>query len=136
MSYFLAHPFSAADDIFKQLNQSLTKQFSDSWMPAVDIEESDHFFAIKAELPGVKKEDVNISIDNDVLTVQGEKRSESKDRKRHREECFYGSFSRSFSLPQGVDTSEVEAHYDDGVLNLTLPKVKEVEQKKTQIKIK
>lgn len=94
------------------------------WTPRVDIGEADGTYLIKAEIPGVKKEDVKVSIDNGVLTLQGERREEEESRglQLHRVERFHGTFSRSFSLPPAVDPQQVKASFQDGVLTVTLAK--------------
>jgi HSP20 family protein len=93
------------------------------WMPTVDIVENDQSFVVRTELPGVEKDDVKVHINNGVLTIKGEKKVETKDEKRHRVECSYGSFVRSFTLPQDVDIERVEAAYKNGILSLTIPKL-------------
>lgn len=94
------------------------------WSPRVDIAENDKEFVIKAELPDVSKDDMHVSVDNGVLTLRGEKRQEKeeKGKKFHRIERSYGSFSRSFALPDNVDAGAIKAAFKDGVLNVTLPK--------------
>lgn len=101
------------------------------WKPAADIVERDDEYLIKAELPGVERDDIDIHLENDVLTITGERKlEETKDTdKTHRVERFYGRFSRSFRVPDNVDTSAIKADSKDGVLNLHLPKT---EAKKPQ----
>jgi HSP20 family protein len=94
------------------------------WAPSVDILETDSEIVIKTELPGVDVKAISVGVDNNVLTIRGERHLE-KDLKKesyHRIECFYGKFSRSFSLPSFVDHDNVRGEYKDGVLTLTLPK--------------
>ncbi len=105
------------------------------WMPTVDILETDSSFAVKAELPGVAKENVQVHIDNGILTIKGEKKLETKDEKRHRIECSYGSFVRSFSLPQDIEVEKVEAAYKDGILTLTIPKMEKAKPKQIEVKV-
>jgi len=105
-------------------------------MPAVDIEESDKAYLVRAELPGVHKDDVHVVIENNVLTIKGEKRVEIEDTKRHRVERSYGSFVRSFTLPHTVKTTNIKAEYVDGVLNLTIAKVIKAKTKQIEVKIK
>ncbi len=95
------------------------------WCPRVDIGETDGSFQIKAEIPGVKKEDVKVSVQNGVLNLQGERHEEESEQGLHfhRVERFHGSFSRSFTLPPSVDPSEVKAQFRDGVLTINLAKV-------------
>ncbi len=109
----------------------------DTGFPPVDIHEDANNIYLKAELPGVKKEDLNISVDNDVLTIKGEKKQESevKEENYHRVERYYGSFSRSFTLPAGVDAGRVSATYKDGILSLTFPKREESKPKKIEVKV-
>ena len=107
---------------------------SADWIPFVDITENDNSFMIKAELPEVKKDDVNVSIDKNILTLSGERRAQLKDEKEHRIERSYGSFSRSFSLPDNIDDSKISAENKDGMLYLTIPKAAAKEKLK-QIKI-
>lgn len=106
------------------------------WVPAVDVFESDnHEFVVKAELPDVKREDINVTFENGTLTLQGERRAEhdtSKDR-FHRIERQYGSFSRSFTLPATVDASRIAASYKDGVLTVRLPQREEAKPKQIEV---
>ncbi len=94
------------------------------WLPRVDISETDDEFLIKAEIPEVRKEDVKVHIDNGILTIQGERKQEKDERKEkfHRVERYYGSFVRSFTLPDNVDDAAIKASFKDGMLNLSLPK--------------
>lgn len=95
-----------------------------TWVPAVDIFESDDAFVATADLPGLKKDDIDVSIEDSVLTVSGERKFEdaSESGTFRRVERAYGSFRRSFTLPRGVDASKVGAKFEDGVLTLNLPK--------------
>ncbi len=108
------------------------------WAPLVDIQETDTEYLIRAELPDVKKEDVKISISNDTLVLQGhrEAEKEKKTKKFHRIERSYGSFARSFVLPDDVDIDAIQAEHSDGMLNVHLPKHKEPPAKKVEIKVK
>ena len=112
-----------------------TFEFGD-WMPLVDIDETEDAFLVKAELPGVEKDDVKLAIENGILTIRGEKKIETKDQKHHRVECAYGSFVRSFTLPQTIKAEDVEAEYKNGILNLTIPKSEELKPKQIEIKVK
>ena len=107
------------------------------WAPRVDIAETDKEFSIKAEIPDVKKEDVKVSVENGVLTIKGERKQEKeeKNKKFHRVERFYGSFTRSFTLPDNVDENKIEASFKDGMLNLTIPKTTETKPKAIDVKI-
>ena len=101
------------------------------WAPSVDISEDDKEWLVKADLPEVKKEDVKVTVENGVLTVTGERKfeKEEKDKKYHRIERSYGSFFRSFALPEGADGAKVSAEFKDGVLTVHLPKSKEAKAK-------
>ncbi len=105
------------------------------WKPAADIVERDDEFLIKAELPGVKRDAIDVHLEDDVLTVTGERKlEETKETdKTHRVERFYGRFSRSFRVPPNVDASAIKAESEDGVLTLHLPKT--AEQKPSAVKI-
>jgi HSP20 family protein len=94
------------------------------WTPATDISETDAAYLIKAEIPGVQKEDVKVTLHEGVLTISGERRQEKeeKGRKYHRIERSYGSFVRSFRMPEDADESAVKAEFKNGMLKLTLPK--------------
>lgn len=112
--------------------ESLT---SGMWSPTVDIYETEGSIVLKAELPGLKKDDVLIEIKNHNLTIKGERKFEKdiKEENYHRIERSYGSFARTFSLPNSVDADKVAASFKDGVLEITIPKVKEVKPKQIEI---
>jgi len=107
------------------------------WAPRVDIAETDKAFEIKVEIPEVNKEDVKVTVHNGVLTVQGERRleKEEKGKKFHRVERFYGSFTRSFTLPANVDETKISASFKDGVLNLQIQKTEEAKPKSIEVKV-
>lgn len=138
-------PFHEMEDLLDRYNRSSRKDLTKSrdsifevgdWMPVVDIEENKEAYLVKAELPGVDKEDVSVKIDDGVLTIKGEKKSKVEDKKQHRVECSYGSFIRSFTLPQTVKAEKVEAEYKDGILKLTIPKSEEAKPKQIEVKVK
>jgi len=108
------------------------------WAPRVDIAETEKEFLIKAEIPEVKKEDLTVTADNGVLTIKGERKHEKdeKGKKFHRIERFYGTFTRSFTLPENVEESKIEASFKDGILNLRIPKNLKIKSKKAEIQIK
>ncbi len=107
------------------------------WTPTVDITETEGEYAIKAELPEVRKEDVKITVEDGVLTLQGERKQEKEEtgRKYHRIERSYGRFVRSFTLPDTVDESKVRADYAEGVLHLHLPKSEKAKPKQIEVRI-
>ena len=106
------------------------------WAPAVDVREDEHNFYVTADLPGMKKEEIEIELENNLLTVKGERRFERKEdgESFHFVERSYGSFYRSFTLPKNVKGDAISAEYKDGVLNVTIPKADEVKPKKVEIK--
>ena len=139
-------PFREMEDVFGRYARALSwprignqeGMTTGDWAPRVDIAETDKEFTIKAEIPDVKKEDVKVAVDNGVLTIRGERKQEKeeKDKKFHRVERFYGSFTRSFTLPDNVDESKIEAVFKDGMLNLQIPKTKEGRPKALEVKVK
>ncbi len=108
-----------------------------NWMPSVDISETDDAYLIKGEIPGVKKEDVKVTIQNGMLTIQGERKQEKeeKNKKFHRVECSYGSFARSFRVPDDADESAVKAEFKDGMLNVSLPKSAKAKPKSINVAV-
>ncbi len=115
--------------------ENLTSGF---WSPAVDIYETDSDIVLKAELPEMDQKDIHINIENNVLTLKGERKldKETKEENYHRLECSYGSFSRSFSLPSAVEVEKIKAQYKDGVLKISMPKKVEKKAKKIDVEIK
>lgn len=103
--------------------------------PSVDIFEEGNDMVVKAEIPGISKEDLNVSITEDSLTISGEKKQEEKVEKKdfHRVERSYGSFTRSFRLPDNVNGEKAKASFTDGVLEVRIPRTKEAKKKKIQI---
>ncbi len=107
------------------------------WIPTVDISETEADYAIQAELPGVNKQDVKVTLENGVLTIQGERRQPQTEagRKHHRIETSYGRFVRSFTLPDTVEAGNVRAEYADGMLHLHLPKSEKAKPRQIDVKI-
>ncbi len=143
-------PFRELEEMSDRLNRMITRPGSAQsagqakevmtvadWSPTVDISETEAEYAIKAELPEVKKEDVKVTVEDGVLTLQGERKQEKeeKGKKYHRVERSYGRFVRSFTLPDSVDESKVKAEYADGVLHLHLPKSEKAKPKQIDVKI-
>ena len=108
-----------------------------NWAPAVDIYEHEGNIVLKAELPGIDPQDVDVRCENNVLTLRGERKydNEVKQENYHRVERAYGGFTRSFTLPSVVDQEKIKAEYKDGVLELTLPKREEAKPKQISIKV-
>jgi len=106
------------------------------WSPIVDVKETEEALHFMVELPGLKKEDVEITLENNVLSIAGERKfeKEAKGETYHRLERTYGAFSRSFTLPTNVRTDKVEAAFNDGVLNIHLPKMEESKPRKISIR--
>ena len=107
------------------------------WAPMVDITETNDEYLIKAEIPEVKREDVKVSVENGVLTMQGERKQEKeeKGKKFHRVERYYGSFMRTFTVPDNVDETKVRAEFKDGLLNVHLPKTEKAKPKAIEVKV-
>jgi HSP20 family protein len=106
--------------------------------PAVDVTEDDKAYKIAAELPGMSEKDIDVSITGDMLVLKGEKRQEreEKDKNRYLAERSYGSFQRSFMLPDGIDRDKISAEFSKGVLTLTLPKTHEAQKQQKKIEVK
>jgi HSP20 family protein len=137
-------PFSGGNFPIFSLRQEIDRLFDDMsgagrggrWMPAVDVREDQKNIAVDIELPGIKPEDVNVSVENGMLSVSGEKRAERKEGEEgryHTVERSYGSFFRSFQLPQGVDESQITADFHDGVLTIDIPKAALPQPRRIQI---
>lgn len=127
----LGSPFTDFDHFFSGALTPFTMPFAGAdslrttgWTPAMDVEESDEAYLVTAELPGLSKEDVEITVENHTVTISGERKwDESVDRNRFRRiERAYGTFSRSFTLPKRIEANDVRANFENGVLYLTLPK--------------
>jgi len=114
------------------------KRFSEEWLPSVDVSETKDKVLIKAELPGLEPNDVNVSISGNILTIKGEKKKEQEEQDVHHHavERYHGSFQRAFQLPVDIKTDKVEASFDKGVLTVSLPKAEEAKKKEIEIKVK
>jgi HSP20 family protein len=128
------------DDAFRGASRTGTEDdwaLGGTWAPAVDIFEKDGTIVLKAELPGVDPKDVDVRVENNVLTLRGERKFESEVKREqyHRVERAYGSFSRSFTLPNVVDTEHIKAEYKDGVLRVSLPQKEEAKPKQISIAV-
>jgi HSP20 family protein len=108
-----------------------------SFAPAVDVYEDEHQVALKIEVPGIDEKDIDVRVENNTLTVHGERKIEKEEKEENfrRVERQYGSFTRSFTLPQTVDTENVSATYDKGVLKITLPKKAEAKPKQIKVQV-
>jgi len=107
------------------------------FMPAVDIYEDEHNLTLKVEVPGVDPKDVDVRVENNTLTIRGERNFEKEEKEEnfHRIERSYGAFSRSFTLPNSVDTDKVDASYENGVLKITLAKRAEAKPKQLKVNV-
>lgn len=114
--------FSSMIDRF--FNENLTRTGGSTFVPKVDIIENEKNFEVLVAVPGMKKEDFNIELKDNMLTISGERKfsEEKKDKNFHSIETQYGSFSRSFSMPENVDASKINAKYNEGILELVIPK--------------
>jgi HSP20 family protein len=137
-------------DPFRVLKERMDRLFEDTfartqgddilqgqWLPAVDIRETENEILVEAELPGVDRKDVKVSVENGVLTLSGERQfsSETKQENYHRIERSYGSFMRSFTLPSTVNVDKVEATHKNGVLTVRLPKREEAKPRTVNVKV-
>ena len=106
------------------------------WMPAVDVSETKDSLIVKAEIPGMESKDIDVSLCGDLLTIKGEKKQKTEEKKEnyHRIETRYGAFSRTIRVPVSVNSEKIKASYDNGVLKITLPKKEEVKAKQIEIK--
>jgi HSP20 family protein len=128
------------DESFRGLGRGASEDdwaLGGAWAPVVDIYEREGTIVLKAELPGIDPKDVDIRLENNVLTLRGERRidDEVKRESYHRVERAYGTFSRSFTLPSVVDQEKIKADYHDGVLTLSLPKREEAKPKQITISV-
>ncbi len=107
------------------------------WSPEVDISEDDHGYLLKADLPEMKKDDVRVTVEDGILNVSGERKTEKEDQKRkfHRIERSFGTFRRSFTLPEDADSTKVTAEFRDGVLKVHLPTTARPRSKAIQVKV-
>ena len=141
-------PFRELEDMTQRLNRIFGRSLVDrdkssealrvaEWAPAVDVSETENAYLIKAEIPEVKKEDVKVTLQDGILTLQGERKQEKEEKGKrfHRIERSYGSFLRSFDLPANVDDTKAKADFKDGVLTLTLPKSEKAKPKSVEVKV-
>lgn len=136
-------PFREMEEMFREFAPSFPRSMRrvggdvESWRPVADISETDKEYLIKAELPEVKKEDVKITLQDGVMTISGERRHEKEQKGLNeiRVESFYGSFTRSFSLPENVDAENIKAESKDGVLRIRIPKIEAPQSKAKSIQV-
>jgi HSP20 family protein len=147
MSIVRWEPFGEIDSMFNRLMPSILSRLpmravasngdNFEWAPSADISETDKEYLIRAELPAVKKEDVKVTVDDGMITIEGDRKQqkEGKNEKMHRVESFYGHFARSFSLPESVDESTIRCDSKDGVLTVHIPKAQSQKRQPKQIKV-
>ena len=141
-------PFRELEDVSDRLNRMFARPATHTsngketmivadWTPSVDIAETQGEYLIKAEIPDVKKEDVKVTVEDGVLTIQGQRKQEKEEKgiKYHRIERSYGSFARTFSLPDVIEADKVKAEFKDGILNLYLPKSEKAKPKAIEVKV-
>ena len=138
-------PFRGFTSLQGQINRLFNEAFDrtseegnlTSWAPAVDIYETEHNLVVKADLPDIKPEELDIRVENNILTIRGERKFEKKvdDNNYLRVERAYGSFSRSFSLANSVNTEAIQADYQNGVLTLNIPKREEAKPKQIKVRV-
>ena len=126
-----------SQNLFDPFADLLGLQEDKTWFPAVDIYDNKNNLVIKADIPGMTQKDIDVSVEDDVLRIKGEKKNEHEEKKDnfYRLERAYGYFERSFALPANVDATKVKAAYKDGVLELTLPKKEEAKPKQIKVDV-
>ncbi|MDX2227055.1 MAG: Hsp20/alpha crystallin family protein [Verrucomicrobiae bacterium] len=133
------NPFREMENLLGLANRPYTKSDRTlaDWAPLTDIVEDEKQFLIKLELPEIRKDDVKVTIHEGVLTIRGERKfeNEEKNKKYHRIERAYGSFERSFALPETADEKTIKADFKDGVLNVTIGKAEVVAPKQIEVKV-
>ena len=127
---------STVQNRFDRLFDSVWGGRQEAWLPAVDVFDTKDAVVLKAELPGMDPEAIQIEVEDNVLTIKGERRFEEKvdEERYYRVERRFGSFQRSLALPQGVKTDEIQAGYEDGILEVRVPKADEEKPKKIEVK--
>ncbi|MFP4460515.1 MAG: Hsp20/alpha crystallin family protein [Candidatus Zixiibacteriota bacterium] len=126
------------DSLFREMMEgSDVQDVAANWSPRVDIHEDDDSFIFTADLPGVKKEDISITTQDNVLTIKGKKEIDRDEKKKsfHRIERFSGEYERSFRLPRGIDSDKINAKYKDGELMVSIPKKPEAKKKEIKVEI-
>lgn len=139
-------PFRELEPVQREMDQLWNRFFGEAltprllgkeWLPRLNMSETKDSLVIEAELPGMEVKDIDVSLVGDVLTLQGEKKEEKKEDGKyyHCSECHIGSFRRSFRLPVSVKSDKVDAHFDKGILKITLPKSEEAKEREVKIKV-
>ena len=133
-AYLPREPFLRMFDSF--FNADVQGEETRAWMPPVDVQETADAYLFHAELPGLTKDDINITLENNVLRLSGERKLEKDANKEnyHRVERTYGTFTRSFTLPTQVDADKVQAAFENGILTVTVPKAEQAKPRKIAIR--
>jgi HSP20 family protein len=135
-------PWNIFDQLRKEMDRAVTREGDESgsvvtsdWSPAVDIKEDENGFTIVADIPGVDPKDIDVHMENGMLTIKGERESEKKEEKEgyKRIERSYGSFYRRFSMPDSADADKIKAESKNGVLQITIPKQEKVQPRKISV---
>ncbi len=128
------------DNVFRRFfgESPFGEAMTDQWLPAMDVSETEEMVLVKAELPGLDVNDIDVSIIGDRLSIKGEKRKETEREGEHfhSSERYYGAFQRSFQLPATVKIEQIEAKFEKGILTITLPKTEEAKTKEIKIQVK
>ncbi len=136
-SFGLSPVFSLRREIDRLFDDTFSSRGGTSWQPAVDIHETSREIRLDVELPGIREEDVDVEVENGMLSIRGQKSAERKEEdeegRYHLVERTYGSFFRSFQLPQGVDEKQIHADFDKGVLHISIPKAALPQPRRIQI---
>ena len=148
MNLIKLDPFRELEDVSNRLNRVFGRSLARiepghdmlamaDWAPSVDVSETDKEYLVKAEIPGVNKDDVKVTVQDGMLTIRGERKmeKEEKGKKFHRIERSYGSFMRSFRVPEDADETKVKAEFKDGMMNVTLPKSEKAKKSVTNIAV-
>ena len=137
MSLIRWDPHGDVDTLFNRLMSGAFLRSSSAWSPSADVSETDKEYLIRAELPAVKKEDVQVTLDQGVITIKGERKQTTDDENEqfHRIESLYGSFERSFSLPENIDADAIRCESKDGILCVRIPKSETQKQQPKQINV-
>jgi len=139
-------PFKDLFDLQKEINRLFETSFSrlpqrfiseESFAPAIDLYEDENEYVVEAELPGLKQDEIKVSVEDDILTISGEKKREKevKEGNLYRSERFYGKFERQIVLPQNTEKDNIKASYKNGVLKVVIPKKEEAKPKRVDIKV-
>ncbi len=125
------------EDFFNDLPWMSSMPRVEGWVPAVDILERDGNLILRAELPGMNEKDIDVKLEGNILTLKGERKLDSEEKKHnyHRVESYYGSFTRSFTLPDTVDTDKIKADYKNGILTISIPQRPEVRPREIPVSV-